>query len=163
MVYKWYILPIGGLYATYHLLRDPKATIEHPSNWRPTLLVTGQWWRPCGRWVRKIREGGEGSAVSKKCPLRVHGRIVIFEERNTGSLTLPLVLVLGDSYPRKSVNLSFLDVSWYLPSLKLTVRTCKWMVGILLSFWDSLFSGTMLVSGRVPTWIYSWFLRGFVE
>ena len=28
MVYKWYILPIGGLYATYHLLREPETTIE---------------------------------------------------------------------------------------------------------------------------------------
>ena len=25
----------------------------------------------------------------------------------------------------------------------------KWMVGMLVSFWDSLFSGAMLVSGRV--------------
>ena len=24
MVYKWYILPIGGLYATYHLLGEPE-------------------------------------------------------------------------------------------------------------------------------------------
>ena len=37
-----------------------------------------------------------------------------------------------------------------LPSLKLTVRTWKCMVGILISFWDGLFSGAkMLVSGRV--------------
>ena len=28
MVYKWYILPIGGLYATYHLLGEPKTTID---------------------------------------------------------------------------------------------------------------------------------------
>ena len=28
MLYKWYILPIGGLYATYHLLGEPKTTIE---------------------------------------------------------------------------------------------------------------------------------------
>ena len=28
MVYKWYILPIGGLYATYHLLREPETTID---------------------------------------------------------------------------------------------------------------------------------------
>ena len=27
-VYKWYILPIGGLYGTYHLLREPETTIE---------------------------------------------------------------------------------------------------------------------------------------
>ena len=37
MVYKSYILPIGWLYATYHLLREPGNSIEHsPSNvfWR---------------------------------------------------------------------------------------------------------------------------------
>ena len=28
MVYKWYILPIGRLYATYHLLGEPEATID---------------------------------------------------------------------------------------------------------------------------------------
>ena len=28
MVYKWYILPIGGLFATYHLLGEPETTIE---------------------------------------------------------------------------------------------------------------------------------------
>ena len=27
-IYKWYILPIGGLYATYHLIWEPKTTIE---------------------------------------------------------------------------------------------------------------------------------------
>ncbi len=26
--YKWYILPIGGVYATYHLLGEPETTIE---------------------------------------------------------------------------------------------------------------------------------------
>ena len=32
VVYKWYILPIGWLYATYHLLREPGNSIkeEHP-------------------------------------------------------------------------------------------------------------------------------------
>ncbi len=30
MVYnKWYILPIGGLYATYHLLGEPETTIDY--------------------------------------------------------------------------------------------------------------------------------------
>ena len=28
----------------------------------------------------------------------------------------------------------------------------KWMVGILLSYWGGLFSGTMLLSGRVNLW-----------
>ena len=36
-----------------------------------------------------------------------------------------------------------------LPSLKLTARTWKWMVGRLVSFWSGLFSGAMLVLGRV--------------
>ena len=40
-------------------------------------------------------------------------------------------------------------VSKDIPSLKLTVRTWKWMVGILVAFWNGLFSGAMLVSGRV--------------
>ena len=28
MVYKWYILPIGGFYGTYHLLREPGNSID---------------------------------------------------------------------------------------------------------------------------------------
>ena len=36
-----------------------------------------------------------------------------------------------------------------IPSLKLTVRPWKWMVGILLSYWGGLVSGATLVSGRV--------------
>ena len=36
-----------------------------------------------------------------------------------------------------------------LPSLKLTVRPYKWMVGILLSYWEGLFSGAMLNFGGV--------------
>ena len=28
MVYKWYILPIGGLYTTYHPLQEPEKSID---------------------------------------------------------------------------------------------------------------------------------------
>ncbi len=28
VIYKWYILPIGGLYATYHLLGEPETTTD---------------------------------------------------------------------------------------------------------------------------------------
>ena len=66
-------------------------------------------------------------------------------------------------FPEKSVSQlgSFLQISGSKNSkemvqkrgmftlLKLTVRTWKWMVGIPVSFWDGLFSGAMLVSGRV--------------
>ena len=27
-IHKWYILPIGGLYGTYHLLREPETAID---------------------------------------------------------------------------------------------------------------------------------------
>jgi len=38
VVYKWYILPIGGLYITYHLLREPETAIEkiHDKNSLPS-------------------------------------------------------------------------------------------------------------------------------
>ena len=38
-----------------------------------------------------------------------------------------------------------------LPSPKLTACTWKWMVGILVSFWDGLFSGAFAVSFREGT------------
>ena len=37
MVYKWYILPIGGLYTTYHLLREPEESIETTVNLRSSV------------------------------------------------------------------------------------------------------------------------------
>ena len=40
MVYKWYILPIGGLYATYHLLGEPETTIEYTSPMDPMRTAT---------------------------------------------------------------------------------------------------------------------------
>ena len=52
-----------------------------------------------------------------------------------------------------------------LPSLKLTARPWKWMVGILLSYWGGLFSVAMLVSGRVKVKciiLYCSLFRGFV-
>ena len=57
------------------------------------------------------------------------------------------------------------EPSWkYLSSLKLTVRTWKWMAGICVSFWNGLFSEAMLGSGRVmdsirashPIWKNTW-------
>ena len=37
----------------------------------------------------------------------------------------------------------------HMHSLKLTACPGKWMVGILVSFWDGLFSGAVIVSGGV--------------
>ena len=43
-----------------------------------------------------------------------------------------------------------IQVTFTLPETNIS-RTWKWMVGILVSFWDGLFSGAMLVLGRVNT------------
>ena len=53
--------------------------------------------------------------------------------------------------PEPPFRLDIGVVVWYytIPSPKLTVRPCKWMVGILVSSWKGLFSGAMLVSGSV--------------
>ena len=45
--YKWYIsgiyLPIGGLYATYHLLREPETTIEYTHYGSMGLVYFPTW------------------------------------------------------------------------------------------------------------------------
>ena len=41
VVYKWYILPIGGLYATYHLLREPETAIDTNSHKNPLQYGNG--------------------------------------------------------------------------------------------------------------------------
>ena len=45
MVYKWYILPIGGLYATYHRLGEPETTIDFqvPSSFFGHVLFFGSY------------------------------------------------------------------------------------------------------------------------
>ena len=54
MVYKWYILPIGGLYATYHLLGEPETTIDYrldaPNNDRLVTHHISHRSLPHGRW-----------------------------------------------------------------------------------------------------------------
>ena len=52
------------------------------------------------------------------------------------------------SLPKDAVITDYC-IYMYIPSLKLTVRTRKWMVGRLISFWETVFSGAMLVSGSV--------------
>ena len=57
-------------------------------------------------------------------------------------------------WPHQNSDCLQKDVEWCrmytsIPSLKLTARTWKWMLGILISLWDGLFSGAMMVSGSV--------------
>ena len=47
------------------------------------------------------------------------------------------------------------ELYFHLPSLKLTVRPWKWMVGRWISFWEGSFSGAVL--GRVPDIKLLWF------
>ena len=101
---KWYILPIGGLYATYHLLGEPETTIDHRVQIIATIICKG------------------------------HKHITHLGHLKVGPE--PIV------------------INGVIPSLKLTARPYKWMVGILLSYWGGLFSGAMLVSGRVTP--YKW-------
>ena len=37
-IYKWYILPIRGLYATYHLLGEPETAIDLTSKLPPPKI-----------------------------------------------------------------------------------------------------------------------------
>ena len=50
-----------------------------------------------------------------------------------------------------------------IPPLKLTARPWKWVVVILLSYWGGLFSGAMLVSGRVNYQSLNWYSRRISE
>ena len=73
MVYQWYILPIGGLYITYHLLRELKKTLNsgdfgedsHYQNSRRYELCpnkishhfstkTGWWFQPISKTLVKM-------------------------------------------------------------------------------------------------------------
>ena len=84
MVYKCYILPIGGLYATYHLLGQPETTID-------TL---------CGRW-----DGGIGSLCLVKGALHPSLISIILEKSLRGMWELSLryeilgiLIILDDSH-----------------------------------------------------------------
>ena len=55
----------------------------------------------------------------------------------------------GISYSRVPFSKSDINFGGLLLSWKLTVRTWKWMVGILFSFWDGKISWAMSVSGKV--------------
>ena len=46
--YKWYILTIGGLYATYHLLREPETTIDDVTYTLRPLTARKKVWFGCG-------------------------------------------------------------------------------------------------------------------
>ena len=67
---------------------------------------------------------------------------------NNNSNQQPATSNLGDVLVLYLTEITTKLPSGRIPWLKLTVRTSKWMVGILASFWDGVFSGATLVSGR---------------
>ena len=74
MVYKWYRLPIGGLYATYHLLGEPEASIESTVVFPPIF--------------QKQKEPRPGDLVGKECPCfndtRKAWKIDVLNAKNEG-------------------------------------------------------------------------------
>ena len=54
---KWYILPIGGLYGTYHLLREPRNSIDP--------VTPSQFWWP---WMSRDYMAYQKKTVSKISP-----------------------------------------------------------------------------------------------
>ncbi len=89
--YKWYILPIGWLYATYHLLGEPETTID----WL-RLCLGGRGWKLQSPFISYLKTQ-IGSWIEAHSPL----------EKEVPDL----------------------------PSLKLTVRTWKLVIGRWFSSW----------------------------
>ena len=96
MVYKWYILPIGGLYATYHLLEEPEN--NH--------CLTGMHTIGCLAWVPFglvcVIQGGKSTqwvtATLKKRKKKKHRRS--FEKRTTQLLTVLGGLKIFEAFGR---------------------------------------------------------------
>ena len=59
-IYKWYILPIGGLYATYHLLREPETTIEK-------CRMPCVWTLPTAKLSMRLEMTDHSHFPAKKC------------------------------------------------------------------------------------------------
>ena len=98
-------------------------------------------------WLGGTRNVG-GLAISGPRPLRFSGDLeATFEGKTT---KLPQVGPRTKAPARYQAPLGdWGDWDKYIsdiPYLKLTVCIWKWMVGILASFWDGLFSGAMSVS-----------------
>jgi len=77
VVYKWYILSIGGLYGTYPLLREPETTVDNGSFFETWILMTS---RPpqAPRSSEKLRNGifrttsAQGQRIKPTKQPRVH-------------------------------------------------------------------------------------------
>ena len=71
-IYKWYILPIGGLYGTYHLLREPNnhwMVDSSQPNKSPFEMKTwgGHWWRNLWGWEFHHYIIGLGAIFRSSC------------------------------------------------------------------------------------------------
>ena len=55
MVYKWYILPIGGLYNPYHLLGEPETAIENNQEFPQEVVDFPRVFQRLGRHLALLR------------------------------------------------------------------------------------------------------------
>ena len=87
MVYKWYILPIGGLYVTYHLLREPETTID--------CIITGNLLRnvmpiatrmgtdPLSYFIHLYKESRGGGVIYPGLTFFIRNSRVIYKQPET--------------------------------------------------------------------------------
>ena len=96
MVYKWYILPIGWLYGTYHLLREPETAIEVTKDlhfWVQNLHLQGCKWYlstlpPSQKKTTLFNKmGGSGSATTQR---ELNSSPTVYMEQN-GFIYFPAV------------------------------------------------------------------------
>ena len=89
------------------------------------------------RVFRPLASKLESRAWRKRCFFLCHVVAVFFATATT----------IGAQVGQKSLKSSW--IYYDVPSLKLTFSHLKWMVGRLISFWDAILSGAVLVLGRV--------------
>ncbi len=94
----WYILPIGGLYATYHLLREPKTTIDIYKGNRSTWLV--KYHLTCMVGIRVSRwqalRSSFATQVGDVWQVSVHGEKKCWTKHLVHQRELEVVLLLLD-------------------------------------------------------------------
>ncbi len=130
------------------------------------------------RWSKKIRTSPrfipqKTQLIHNFCQIHPHACSFWLTQHGSVATTgipycLPLVQRSFEGWATSTPWTFFMGIGWFgcvyvchifkhmLYPRKLTVLTWKWMVGILVSFWDGLFSGAMLVLGSVTSLVLGW-------
>ena len=107
MVYKWYILPIGGLYSTYHLLGEPKKTIELTLRIHLPPMETPSYGNTPDFTCHKTGTPHDIPRILREAKMCVSRRLGGFSL----SKSLPCKLAPAKS-PRKVAVLEFQQLAW---------------------------------------------------